>query len=522
MKFILFIILYLSYFGLYAQQKEVKVTVGHKPQNDTIDTNGIIIYEVRVENLFKPVWDNSENRSKTPKKMEAIKPVFSDLKKDFIYYNVATGVILSEQQERLRRYQNIIGGYYQVYYKPKKSGYFKVPAIELEFMGKKYSTQPRTVIVRKAKDDGRFTLGAGETRIMYGFPIPLSTSHFVVKIDEKFASNSQSISAKHITTDGRETIKKDGKSYVQMRYGFEGCSITQRIIPVTAALQMADMGSSPQYYKIVYEIKNESSTKKKIALNLLIDIMIGGNDAAQVSYANQEATTIDTAKVLQGKEIPERLWVYEETNNKEKMIAELRNEIQDTIQSPQEIYIGNWSEFYRTLWEVKSKKEKYKDSGMMIRWGSRELPAGEKITFSTYYGLPDFKMTVENQLSLLFDEPETVASVEEVLYYRDNSPELNANQAQKIKKMLGKIAIKDILGISIEGFSDARGTPEENFKISQKRAESVANYLSKQGIAKYRLMPKGYGEAFARPKASQIEAAEDRKVVLRIVYKAKK
>jgi hypothetical protein len=176
--------------------------------------------------------------------LEPIKPVFADLKKDFIYHNVVTDVILLDQQQkglaeyknRIVKYQNIVGGYYQVCYKPKKSGYFKVPAITFEFMGKKYSTEPRTVIVRKAKDDGRFTLGAGETRIMYGFPIPLSTSHFVVKINEKFASNSLSINAKHITTDGRETVKKDGKSYVQMRYSFEDCNITQKIIPVTAAL----------------------------------------------------------------------------------------------------------------------------------------------------------------------------------------------------------------------------------------------------------------------------------------------
>jgi outer membrane protein OmpA-like peptidoglycan-associated protein len=461
--------------------------------------------------------------------LELIKPAFADLKKDFIYHNVVTGVILLDQQQkglaeyknRIVKYQNIIGGYYQVCYKPKKSGYFKVPAITFEFMGKKYSTEPRTVIVRKAKDDGRFTLGAGETRIMYGFPIPLSTSHFVVKINEKFASNSLSINAKHITTNGRETVKKDGKSYVQMRYSFEDCNITQKIIPVTAALQMADIGSNPQYYKIVYEIENNSRTNKKVALNLLIDIMIGGNDAAQVGYAGQDAAIIDIAKSLSGKAIPERLWIYEQTNDKGKMIAELRNDTQDTIQSPQEIYIGNWAEFYRTLWEVKSKKEKYKDSGMMVRWDGRMLPPGGKTTFSTYYGLPDFKMTELNQLSLLFDEPEMVASVEEVLYYGDNNPELNATQAKKIKKMLSKIAIKDILGISIEGFSDAKGTLEENFQISQKRAESVANYLSKQGIAKYRLMPKGYGNTFARPQATKMEAAEDRKVILRIVYEEK-
>lgn len=523
---ILISILFISLaFGLHAQTKEVKVTVNHKPQNDTIDTNGLLIYEISVENLFKPIWDNSTNRSKTTQKLDAIKPAFPDLKKDFIYYNVNTGVILSDQQERLKKYQNIVGGYYLAYYKPKKSGFFKIPSIEFEFEGKKYTTKARTVIVRKAKDDGRFTLGAGEKRIMYGFPIPLSTSHFVVKINDKFASNSLSVQAggqaiKHITTNGRETVRKDKAKYTEMAYDFEGCLIKQKIIPVTADLKIATEGSSPQYYRIEYEIENKQGINKTLALNLLIDIMIGGNDAAQVSSANKDSI-MDMESVLRGREIPERLWVYEQTGDKEKMIAELRNVAQDTTQSPQAIYIGKWSEFHRTLWEVKRKPEKYKDSGMMVRWDNRTLLPFSKITFAVYYGLPDFKMIKEAPLSLLFDEPETVETVEEVIYYGDNSPEITRAQRQKIDKMLKKVSPNDILGISIEGFSDAKGDAEENFQLSQRRAESVATYLNKKGIAQFRLMPKGYGETFARPSANSLKAAEDRKVILRIVYKAK-
>ncbi len=88
--------------------------------------------------------------------------------------------------------------------------------------------------------------------------------------------------------------------------------------------------------------------------------------------------------------------------------------------------------------------------------------------------------------------------------------------------MLEKIPINDILGISIEGYSDANGKAEDNYLLSLLRAESVAKYLKKQGIAAYRLMPKGYGDTFARPNYDKLKDAEDRKVVLRIVYKAKK
>lgn len=47
----------------------------------------------------------------------------------------------------------------------------------------------------------------------------------------------------------------------------------------------------------------------------------------------------------------------------------------------------------------------------------------------------------------------------------------------------------------ISSHTDSRGTDKYNEKLSQKRAESVVNYLIEKGIAKDRLVAKGYGES---------------------------
>ena len=48
--------------------------------------------------------------------------------------------------------------------------------------------------------------------------------------------------------------------------------------------------------------------------------------------------------------------------------------------------------------------------------------------------------------------------------------------------------------IRVEGFTDSRGNKESNLKLSQDRADAVANWLIDHGIDRSRLTAKGYGE----------------------------
>ena len=69
-------------------------------------------------------------------------------------------------------------------------------------------------------------------------------------------------------------------------------------------------------------------------------------------------------------------------------------------------------------------------------------------------------------------------------------------------------------GFKVEGHADARGEPDRNLKLSQLRAESVANYLvSKHGILPERLTAVGKGSSELLNKA-QIDAPENRRVTI--------
>ncbi|WP_127126645.1 OmpA family protein [Pseudoflavitalea rhizosphaerae] len=49
--------------------------------------------------------------------------------------------------------------------------------------------------------------------------------------------------------------------------------------------------------------------------------------------------------------------------------------------------------------------------------------------------------------------------------------------------------------IEVQGHTDSRGTDEYNMQLSQRRATSVAGYLTRNGVASSRVTTKGYGES---------------------------
>ena len=61
--------------------------------------------------------------------------------------------------------------------------------------------------------------------------------------------------------------------------------------------------------------------------------------------------------------------------------------------------------------------------------------------------------------------------------------------------------------IELMSHTDTRGTPADNMELSQKRAQSVVDYLISKGIAAERLQAKGYGES--QPKIVDEKILED-------------
>ena len=81
------------------------------------------------------------------------------------------------------------------------------------------------------------------------------------------------------------------------------------------------------------------------------------------------------------------------------------------------------------------------------------------------------------------------------VYYDLDKAILTEKSKNSIDSLVYKVLVEnpDII-IELSSHTDHLGTDEYNMKLSQKRAESVVNYLISKGIAKERLIAKGYGE----------------------------
>lgn len=103
-----------------------------------------------------------------------------------------------------------------------------------------------------------------------------------------------------------------------------------------------------------------------------------------------------------------------------------------------------------------------------------------------------------------------------LITFGTNSAELTGESASSLDVLARALQSDALAGFSfkVEGHADARGDADANQKLSQLRAESVANYLvSHAGLLPERLMPVGKGSSEPMNKA-RVDAPENRRVTI--------
>lgn len=103
------------------------------------------------------------------------------------------------------------------------------------------------------------------------------------------------------------------------------------------------------------------------------------------------------------------------------------------------------------------------------------------------------------------------------VYFNTNSAELTAASTVKLDEAVATLKRRGDISVEVAAHTDSRGKDSYNLALSDRRAQSVMQYLIAHGIAADRLTAKGYGET--QPVADNASAegrAQNRRVELRV------
>lgn len=105
----------------------------------------------------------------------------------------------------------------------------------------------------------------------------------------------------------------------------------------------------------------------------------------------------------------------------------------------------------------------------------------------------------------------------ENITFATNSADLSGAATSSLASVAQVLAKYIDTTISVAGYTDSSGNDSINIPLSQRRAQSVANFLTTRGVASNRISAMGYGSA--NPVASNATAqgkAQNRRVEIRI------
>jgi outer membrane protein OmpA-like peptidoglycan-associated protein len=102
--------------------------------------------------------------------------------------------------------------------------------------------------------------------------------------------------------------------------------------------------------------------------------------------------------------------------------------------------------------------------------------------------------------------------------FETNSAELNVESYAELNRLLSFMERNPELKIEISAHTDDVGSNEYNFRLSDKRAESVVKFLVNNNVDKNRVLSKGYGELKPLvPNDSDENRAKNRRVEIKVI-----
>lgn len=119
---------------------------------------------------------------------------------------------------------------------------------------------------------------------------------------------------------------------------------------------------------------------------------------------------------------------------------------------------------------------KYKNFTTDVEYTKMTIPADKEATY---------------EVGIKIDPPKDFVLAN--VYFDTGKSALKPTSFKALNDLVEVLKLKNTMTVEIQGHTDDVGKEEDNFKLSQERADAVKKYLVSKGVEEVRVTAKGYG-----------------------------
>lgn len=120
---------------------------------------------------------------------------------------------------------------------------------------------------------------------------------------------------------------------------------------------------------------------------------------------------------------------------------------------------------------------------------------GKKTDYIDLTKISDYKEITKN-INLATENTTAITLPKtQFVYFQTAKWNITPKYSEELDKTIKKLKRDNSMSVDIAGYTDSKGSKESNMELSEKRANSIANYFESKGINKSRIKILFYGEA---------------------------
>ncbi len=412
-----------------------------------------------------------------------------------------------------------------------------------------YARYPYPPVKDPKLTTGLFTLGADQQSLLFGYPYPSTTSHFVLRTKDVpnpilsqsrgesppesqaealfnaksyFASNEAEVAkGVRLTPDQylRPEYPRDQMSWLKgyptkvagqlifpVTRGTDSLFLEQRVTPCNDQFVADPTIKQPKLYRVDYYIRNVSChDTREFDFAFMLDPKLGQDEIGLIRI-DSAVLPAEESFVLVGPEALQLIRTQADSAPNLDIVFGVNQ-----TPRPEALFNTLWQAQRRRVSGVNEDLSILDDRALFAQWPTHTLQPGERITYSFVIGSQTAERT-----RLRYTKPMMTQSV---LWFDFDRDTLIKGEVRVLRQAYDKFLRSNAYShLVLEGFTGSLGSDTYNKDLAQRRLDHMIGWLTRWGIPRSRILTKLNGEYYAEDEPIRQRIRNSERVVLMKIY----